>query len=217
MTPLWTLPNYPLIIIGPHAGLLSSTLRPSRALDIIVVGTTLQGIGFMLAMTIYSAFIYRLMTQKLPAPSSRPGMFVSVGPSGFTATALITMAQSAERALASDYMGDGHLTAMILRVVANWTSLGIWGYVIRFVKSRDADPHKTCPMVFLDLRRSSLLLYWENDLPDDLVLIRLPKYRPDHGDVRYWQSLWLFPHSSDWLCDDLSSHRRLVHGFRMHD
>ncbi|MCJ1339175.1 hypothetical protein MMC09_004464 [Bachmanniomyces sp. S44760] len=132
MTPLWTLPNYPLIIIGPHAGLLSSTLRPSRALDIIVVGTTLQGIGFMLAMTIYSAFIYRLMTQKLPAPSSRPGMFVSVGPSGFTATALITMAQSAERALASDYMGDGHLTAMILRVVANWTSLGIWGLALWF-------------------------------------------------------------------------------------
>ena len=79
MTPVWIFPAYPLLIIGPHAGVLSATLPQKKAFDIIVGGFTLQGIGFLVSLMIYSAFIYRLMTQKLPQESSRPGMFVSVG------------------------------------------------------------------------------------------------------------------------------------------
>lgn len=79
----------------------------------------------MVTLTIYSAFIYRLMTQKLPEESTRPGMFVLVGPSGFTATALISMAANAERAFALDFMGNGALAAMIVKVVANWAALWI--------------------------------------------------------------------------------------------
>ncbi len=45
--------------------------------------------GFMVSMMIYLAFIYRLMTQKLPQESTRPGMVVSVGPSGFTVTGVL--------------------------------------------------------------------------------------------------------------------------------
>ena len=127
MTPVWIFPAYPLLIIGPHAGVLSANLSPSRALDIIVGGFTIQGIGFMVSMMIYSAFIYRLMTQKLPKESLRPGMFVSVGPSGFTVTGVINMAQSAQKALPTDFMGDGPLTASILKVVANWMGLWLWG------------------------------------------------------------------------------------------
>ena len=131
MTPVWIFPAYPLLIIGPHAGVLSSRLRQSRALDIIIGGFTLQGIGFLVSVMIYSAFIYRLMTQKLPKESLRPGMFVSVGPSGFTAAGVINMALSAQRALPADFMGDGALTAMILKIVANWMSLWLWGRVSR--------------------------------------------------------------------------------------
>ena len=79
MTPIWIFPAYPLLIIGPHAGVLSNTLPQKKAFDIIVGGFTIQGIGFMVSLTIYSALIYRLMTQKLPRESARPGMFVSVG------------------------------------------------------------------------------------------------------------------------------------------
>ena len=84
----------------------------------------------MVSLMIYSAFVYRLMTHKLPKESSRPSMFVSVGPSGFTVSAVISMAESAQRVLPKDFMGDGVLAAMILKVVANWAGIWLWGYVI---------------------------------------------------------------------------------------
>ena len=129
MTPIWIFPAYPLLIIGPHAGVLSAALVPERAFDIIIGGFTLQGIGYMVSLTIYSAFIYRLMTQKLPKETLRPGMFVSVGPSAFTASGIITMAGSAQRAIPSDFMGNGPLAAMVIQVVANWAALWLWGRV----------------------------------------------------------------------------------------
>ena len=132
MTPIWIFPAYPLLIIGPHAGVLSKTLSPPRAFDIIIGGFTLQGIGFMVSMTIYSAFIYRLMTHKLPQEATRPGMFVSVGPSGFTVAGVIGMAEGAQRALPADFMGDGNMAALILRVMASWISLWIWGLALWF-------------------------------------------------------------------------------------
>lgn len=132
MTPIWIFPAYPLLIIGPYAGILSSQLSPKRALDIVIAGVILQGIGFMVSLMIYSAFVYRLMTHKLPKESSRPGMFVSVGPSGFTVSGIINMAANAHRVLPKDFMGDGAMAAMILKVMANWMGIWIWGYVVTF-------------------------------------------------------------------------------------
>lgn len=86
----------------------------------------------MVSMMIYSAFIYRLMTQKLPQESTRPGMFVSVGPSGFTVAGVIGMAEGAQRALPADFLGDSMVAAMVLKVVAAWMSLWIWGLALWF-------------------------------------------------------------------------------------
>ena len=83
--------------------------------------------GFLVSLTIYSAFVYRLMTQKLPRESIRPGMFVSVGPSAFTVSGMISMAASAQKAIPADFMGNGPLTAQIIKVVANWAALWLWG------------------------------------------------------------------------------------------
>jgi tellurite resistance protein TehA-like permease len=127
MTPIWIFPAYPLLIIGPHAGVLAKQLRPSRAFDIIIGGFTVQGVGYMVSLMIYAAFIYRLMTQKLPTESLRPGMFVSVGPSGFTCAGILNMAASAERAFGPDFMGDGKQAAFILKIVGNWMGLWCWG------------------------------------------------------------------------------------------
>lgn len=132
MTPIWIFPAYPLLIVGPHAAILSARLPPHQAFDVIVGGFTIQGIGFLVAMMIYASFIYRLMTQKLPRESIRPGMFVSVGPSGFTAAGLIGMAANLHRALPQDLMGNSELVSTILKVVANWMSLWIWGCVYFF-------------------------------------------------------------------------------------
>ena len=132
MNPIWIFPAYPLLIIGPHGGVLSQTIQPHRALIVIIGGTTLQGIGFMVSLMIYSAFIYRLMTQKLPQEATRPGMFVAVGPAAFTAAGLIGMAEGAQRALPDDFMGNGELAKMILKVLASWASLWLWGLALWF-------------------------------------------------------------------------------------
>ena len=128
MTPIWIFPAYPLLITGPHAGNLSSRIAsPTQALAIIVGGFTIQGAGFLLSLTIYAAFVYRLMTQRFSRESLRPGMFVSVDPSAFTVSGTISMAASARKAIPEHFMGDGKLTAQILLVVGNWMSLWLWG------------------------------------------------------------------------------------------
>ena len=134
MTPIWIFPAYPLLIIGPHAGVLATHLSPSRALPIMIGGFTIQGVGFLVSLMVYSAFIYRLMTQKLPRESLRPGMFVSVGPSAFTVAGVVNMAANAERIIPAFFMDedDGHLVAKIIEVCAQWMSLWLWGLAIWF-------------------------------------------------------------------------------------
>ncbi|KAF2813757.1 uncharacterized protein BDZ99DRAFT_485897 [Mytilinidion resinicola] len=158
MTPIWIFPAYPLLIIGPFAGVLSAKTTSTTALSIIVSGYTLQGIGFMVSLMIYSAFLYRLMTQKLPAESLRPGMFISVGPSGFTIAGLVTMGAQLPRIVAETggrFMSasdaspapstltfvisdaDAHMTtglfaAEVSRIMANWAGLWLWGLALWF-------------------------------------------------------------------------------------
>ena len=130
MTPIWIFPAYPMLIVGPFAGILSSRMEsPVEKLTVIIGGFTIQGVGFLVAFAIYAAFVYRLMTQKLPQESMRPGMFVSVGPSGFTVAGTVNMAISLGSAIPESFMdaGDSRLTAQIIQVVANWMCLWIWG------------------------------------------------------------------------------------------
>lgn len=134
MTPVWIFPAYPLLIVGPHAGQLSAKTNGSRSLDIIISGYTLQGIGFMVSLMIYSAFIYRLMTQKLPKESLRPGMFISVGPSGFTIAGVVTMGQNLPRVVPPNFMGAGNgaFAARVSMIMANWLGLWLWGLAFWF-------------------------------------------------------------------------------------
>jgi C4-dicarboxylate transporter/malic acid transport protein len=133
MTPIWIFPVYPLLIIGPHAATLSEKLaHPREALRVIIGGFTIQGIGFLVSLTMYSAFVYRLMTQKIPPEPLRPAMFVSVGPAAFTVAGTIGMADNLNKVLqrmpGREFMGVyGPLAASILKLVANWCSLWIWG------------------------------------------------------------------------------------------
>ena len=68
MTPIWVFPVYPLLILAPMAAaLINSVPTPYDTLRIssktIIAGAiTLQGCGFLVSALIYSAFLYRLMT-----------------------------------------------------------------------------------------------------------------------------------------------------------
>lgn len=138
MTPIWIFPAYPLLIIGPHAANLSQRVSPpTTGLRVIIGGFTIQGIGMLVSLAIYSAFVYRLMTQKLPAEPLRPAMFVSVGPAAFTVSGVIGMAANLARSLSPDphdlYMGlPSPQAAGVLRIVANWVCLWLWGLAFWF-------------------------------------------------------------------------------------
>lgn len=54
-----------------------------------------QGLAWIVALLMYSLYTQRLMTSELPSPSTRPGMYVSVGPAGYTAAGLISLAKQA--------------------------------------------------------------------------------------------------------------------------
>lgn len=132
MTPVWIFPAYPLLICGPHAGILADHTEGTRALAIIVGGWVFQGIGFLVSLMIYASFIYRLMTQKLPRESLRPGMFISVGPSGFTIAGVVTMGQRLPYVVPRDFMGNGPLAAQVSKVGATWMGLWLWGLAFWF-------------------------------------------------------------------------------------
>lgn len=80
MTPVWIFPAYPLLLIGPFAANLIDALPDAasaariNSVAITFGALTLQGTAFMVSLMIYSAFIYRLMTQKLPRETTRPGI-----------------------------------------------------------------------------------------------------------------------------------------------
>ena len=136
MTPIWIFPAYPLLLVGPIAGYLSNNLPstpPALTMIMVLGGFTCQGVGFLVSLTIYSAFIYRLMTQKLPTEAIRPGMFVSVGPSGFTCDALVSLAAGAALALPDDFMdGNKVFAAVVVRMLGNAAALWVWGLAFWF-------------------------------------------------------------------------------------
>jgi tellurite resistance protein TehA-like permease len=80
MTPIWIFPAYPALLLGPLAANIISSLPDNAAAErinaiaIAYGAMCVQGTGFMVSLMIYSAFIYRLMTQKLPRENRRPGM-----------------------------------------------------------------------------------------------------------------------------------------------
>ena len=144
----------------------------------------------MVSLMIYSAYLSRLMTRKLPQESLRPGMFVSIGPCGFTVSGIINMAANAQRALPEDFMSDGPTTATILKVVGNFVSIWLWGYVGASIDTPllSVDIFQTRHLVLVRLCRRTLVVHESQEyaLRYDMVLVRIPKYSACNSNVRYW-------------------------------
>ncbi len=144
MTPGWLLPILPATLVGTMAGTISPSQPPNSALSIIVGGLLYQGLGWWVSVFMFSIYISRLMGHGLPAPNTRPGMFVAVGPPcelrpagsfrevltywlAFTVVALINLADAAAIKIPNDYFTDSPLLAgSVLKLVAGCTGLFIW-------------------------------------------------------------------------------------------
>ncbi|CAG8955649.1 hypothetical protein HYFRA_00009603 [Hymenoscyphus fraxineus] len=137
MTPIWIFPAYPALMIAPLASNIIASLPNATAaarinsIAIAYGAVCIQGTGFMVSLMIYSAFIYRLMTQKLPRESTRPGMFVSVGPSGFTAVGIVKLGSALEKIMPNGWLGHPD-AAFFLRLLSIMVGLWIWGLCLWF-------------------------------------------------------------------------------------
>ncbi|KAI5925461.1 voltage-dependent anion channel [Camillea tinctor] len=137
MTPVWVFPAYPLLLTAPFAGNLiaQDTVAPGdtqiNRLEVAVCAFTVQGTGFLISFMICAAFIYRLMTQKLPRDVQRPGVFISIGPSAFTVAGLVMLGQQAGDILPPYHASDAHVV-FILQVFSLLLGFWLWGLSVWF-------------------------------------------------------------------------------------
>ncbi|KAK3304334.1 voltage-dependent anion channel [Chaetomium strumarium] len=145
MTPVWVFPAYPLLLTAPFGGNLiaaahnTGRLGRINAVPVTLAAVTVQGTGYLISFMVCAAFLYRLMTQKLPRDHQRPGVFISVGPSGFTCAGLVQLGSLSAAVFAdadADYdyfMGSEQQHAVhILRLLAYMTGLWLWGLSVWF-------------------------------------------------------------------------------------
>ncbi|CAJ2504858.1 Uu.00g122520.m01.CDS01 [Anthostomella pinea] len=97
--PAWIFPIYPLLVIGPMAGTFIPSQPQSAAYPMWVSAVMLQGLAWTVALMMYTIYTLRLMSSVLPPPPTRPGMYVSVGPAGYTAAGLISLGTRAPNIL----------------------------------------------------------------------------------------------------------------------
>ncbi|KAK6955979.1 hypothetical protein Daesc_003626 [Daldinia eschscholtzii] len=137
MTPVWVFPGYPLLLTAPFASTLiaantaASDNPPVDGLAIAMCAIAVQGTGFLISFMICAAFIYRLMTQKLPRDMQRPGVFISIGPSGFTVAGLVSLGQQSHVVIPDTFQGSAH-SIVILRLLSTIIGLWLWGLSIWF-------------------------------------------------------------------------------------
>lgn len=137
MTPVWVFPAYPLLLTAPLASnLIQSAVSANEHprfnfTPMAFCAVAVQGTGFLIAFMICAAFIYRLMTQKLPRDAQRPGVFISVGPSGFTVAGLVLLGQEAEVIVPASF-GSREQAVLILRILSNLMGLWFWGLSVWF-------------------------------------------------------------------------------------
>ncbi|ETS06613.1 hypothetical protein M419DRAFT_68750 [Trichoderma reesei RUT C-30] len=132
MTPTWVFPAYPLMLTAPFAGNLIAAASATGRIDVLYApavalsAVATQGTGCLISLMISSAFIYRLMTQKLPRDFQRPGVFISIGPYAFTAASIAQLGSQANVILPSGFLGTVH-GADIIKVISILVALWLYG------------------------------------------------------------------------------------------
>jgi tellurite resistance protein TehA-like permease len=104
--PAWIFPIYPLLVVGTLAGTILPGQPEEPSWKIFVGGVVFQGLAWVVSFLMYGLYMQRLMTNVLPSPTTRPGMYVSVGPAGYTAAGLISLANQAPSLISANYWTD---------------------------------------------------------------------------------------------------------------
>ena len=132
MTPAWDLPIFPFMLCGTLAASVSPYFpaNSSNTLPIIIAGLTAQGLGFLISILMFASYLRRMIQYGFPSPSSRPGLFISVGPPSFTALALIGLSRSFPVHHLNHFFTpagvDPATTLSVLRLTATFSAIFIW-------------------------------------------------------------------------------------------
>lgn len=136
MTPAWILPIFPVMLCGTFASVITGSQTPEHALPILVAGITFQGLGMFVAVFMYGPYIGRLMTNGLPEPNTRPGMFIAVGPPSFTGLALLGMSENFANIYPNYTTIEGitnpEIIADIFRIIAVSAAVILWATAFWF-------------------------------------------------------------------------------------
>ena len=120
MMPVWILPIYPFVIAGPLASVILKSWPSDCGTLILIGGICIQGLGFFVALFMWTLYITCLTNSDLPDPSKRPGMYVAVGLAAYTANTFVALSSQAGHILAPPYLG---ITSISVADV--WKAIGI--------------------------------------------------------------------------------------------
>ena len=122
------------MLSGTVASVVAVSQPPHHAIPIIIAGTTFQGLGIMISVFMYSNYIGRLMSNGLPLPDTRPGMFISVGPPVFTGLAFIALANAAIKVFPQTFvLGTTAVpSGQVLKIVAVFVAIVLWSVALFF-------------------------------------------------------------------------------------
>ncbi|ORX35468.1 voltage-dependent anion channel [Kockovaella imperatae] len=124
MTPAWLLPILACNLTGALAGSLAAGQTPFHRVPLLVAGLTLQGLGFWVSIPLLGVWITHLMSDGLPKAATRPGMFVAAAPAGYTAYALLHMANAIP--LNESYFARHDHAKEMIKTMALIFSVFIW-------------------------------------------------------------------------------------------
>jgi C4-dicarboxylate transporter/malic acid transport protein len=127
--PAWILPAYPFIVLGPLAGQLLYTQPQEAAIPMLLGGLMFAGLGWTIALIMYTIYFTRLINSQIPDEPKRPGMYIAVGPAAYTATTLITLGTQAVKVLPPSFMsfpGDAIPVGYIWKAIGLPAGLFLW-------------------------------------------------------------------------------------------
>jgi C4-dicarboxylate transporter/malic acid transport protein len=124
MSPPMFLMIFNTMLTGTIASSIAADQPPSQRMTIIVAGVAFQGLGWILCLLFLPLFVSNMLIHGLGPASLRPGLFISVGSSGYTIVALIGCAKAIPDGYG--YFAKHPAAAETLNVVALWVGIFLW-------------------------------------------------------------------------------------------
>lgn len=124
LSPPMFLMIYNAMLTGTVASSIASAQHPSQRMAIIVAGVAFQGLGWILCSLFLPLFVANMFINGLGPASQRPGLFISVGSSGYTIVALIGCANAIPDEYG--YFAKHPTASETLKIMALWVGLFLW-------------------------------------------------------------------------------------------